>query len=219
LKNVSLTINKGEIISLIGSNAAGKTTLINTISGILKPKKGEILFEGMRLDEAAAHEVVDKGIVQIPEGRLLFPYMTVYENLLMGAYTKRARNKVGKSLEFVYRLLPILEERKKQVAGTLSGGQQQMLAIGRGLMADPKLLIFDEPSLGLAPLLVQEMFDMMKNIKDEGVTILLVEQNVQKALAMAERGYVLQNGEIVLQGSGAELLNNADLKKAYLGEL
>ncbi len=219
LHGLSLSIQKGEVVSLVGSNAAGKTTLINTISGILKPKSGEVEFEGVRIDQLESHQIVERGIVQIPEGRLLFPNMTVYENLLMGSYGKTARSKVKQSLERVYKLLPVLEERKKQMAGTLSGGQQQMLAIARGLMSDPKLLIFDEPSMGLSPLLVQEMFKMISEIKQEGVTILLVEQNVQKALKLADHGYVLQNGEIVMKGTGEELLNDKDLKKAYLGEL
>lgn len=219
LHGLSLSIQKSEVVSLVGSNAAGKTTLINTISGILKPKNGEIEFEGVRIDQLESHQIVERGIVQIPEGRLLFPNMTVYENLLMGSYGKTARSKVKQSLARVYKLLPVLEERKKQMAGTLSGGQQQMLAIARGLMSDPKLLIFDEPSMGLSPLLVQEMFKMIGDIKKEGVTILLVEQNVKTALSMADHGYVLQNGEIVMKGTGEELLNDKDLKKAYLGEL
>jgi branched-chain amino acid transport system ATP-binding protein len=219
LHGVSFSIQAGDVFSLVGSNASGKTTLINTISGILKPKCGEIEFEGHRLDKMESHDIVEQGIVQVPEGRLLFPRMTVLENLLMGAYGKRARSKVNQSLERVYSLLPILAERKKQIAETFSGGQQQMLAIARGLMTDPKLLIFDEPSMGLSPLLVQEMFKMISDIKKEGVTILLVEQNVQQALKLADHGCVLQNGEVVMTGTGEELLNNSDLKRAYLGEL
>jgi branched-chain amino acid transport system ATP-binding protein len=219
LHGLTFSIGKGEVVSLVGSNASGKTTLINTLSGILKPKRGEIEFQGKRLDQMETHQIVEAGLIQIPEGRLLFPNMTVLDNLLMGAYSKRARAKVAESLERVYKLLPILEERKKQMAGTFSGGQQQMLAIARGLMSDPDLLIFDEPSMGLSPLLVQEMFQMIEDIKKEGVTILLVEQNVHKALSLADHGYVLQNGVIVMRGTGEELLNNQDLKKAYLGEL
>ncbi|RLE51214.1 MAG: ABC transporter ATP-binding protein [Candidatus Methanomethylicota archaeon] len=217
LWDVSLKVEKGEILALVGSNGAGKTTTLNTISGILKPRSGKIEFMGKRIDGMPPHKIVELGIAQVPEGRQLFPEMTVLENLEMGAYTKRAREKFYDTLEWVYQLFPILKERKNQLAGTLSGGEQQMLAIARALMSRPQLLMLDEPSLGLAPKLVLLVFEMIHKINEEGVTILLVEQNVRHALSIAHRGYVIETGKIVLEGSGQELLENEYVKKAFLG--
>jgi len=217
LRNVSVQVEAGEIISIVGANGAGKSTLINTISGILKPKTGKIIFNGEDITRLQAHQVVEKGIVQVPEGRRLFPNMTVEENLLIGSYIPSSRKNRKKNMERVFELLPRLAERKKQVARTMSGGEQQMLAIGRALMSEPKLLMFDEPSLGLAPKLVTQMLDLIKNIAAQGVTALLVEQNVHHALELSNRGYVLENGTIGLAGTAEELLNNPHIKRAYLG--
>ncbi len=217
LHDVSLVVNEGEIVSMVGSNGSGKTTLINAISGLLRPTAGEIRFLGERIDNLPPHVISGLGIIQVPEGRGLFPLLTVMENLEMGAYSNRARNKVSESLEMVLNLLPVLAERKHQLARTLSGGEQQMLAIGRGLMANPKVMLIDEPSLGLAPILVKDVFEIIKQLNSEGTTILLVEQDVRRSLAMSDRGYVLENGHIVLQGTGDELLSGEEVKKAYLG--
>lgn len=217
LRNVSVQVEAGEIISIVGANGAGKSTLINTISGVLKPKTGKIIFNGEDITRLQAHQVVEKGIVQVPEGRRLFPNMTVEENLLIGSYIPSSRKNRKKNMERVFELLPRLAERKKQVARTMSGGEQQMLAIGRALMSEPKLLMFDEPSLGLAPKLVTQMLDLIKNIAAQGVTALLVEQNVHHALELSNRGYVLENGTIGLAGTAEELLNNPHIKRAYLG--
>ncbi|MDI3535153.1 MAG: branched-chain amino acid transport system ATP-binding protein [Thermosediminibacterales bacterium] len=217
LHNISMEINQGEIVALVGANAAGKTTTIQTISGINKCKSGSIEFMGERIDNKPPNKIVEMGVVQVPEGRKLFPFMTVLENLELGAYTPEARKHKKETLEMVFEMLPVLKERQKQLAGSLSGGQQQMCAIGRGLMARPKLIMFDEPSLGLAPILVQKTFEIIKKISEQGTTVLLVEQNVQHSLKMADKGYVLENGRIVLEGKGEDLLNNEYLKKAYLG--
>jgi len=217
LFNVSLEVEEGEIVSLVGANGAGKSTTLKAISGLLKPKSGQILFAGKRLNEIPAYAIVDLGIIQIPEGRQLFPYMTTLENLELGSYTPEARKRAADSIHRVFELFPILLERKMQLAGTLSGGEQQMLAIGRGLMALPKLLMLDEPSLGLAPILVKLIFEAVAKINQAGTTILLVEQDVKKSLALAQRGYVMENGKIALQGKAKELLANEHLKKAYLG--
>jgi len=217
LFNVSLEVEQGEIVSLVGANGAGKSTTLKAISGLLKPKSGQILFAGKRLNEIPAYAIVDLGIIQIPEGRQLFPYMTTLENLELGSYTPEARKRAADSIHRVFELFPILLERKMQLAGTLSGGEQQMLAIGRGLMALPKLLMLDEPSLGLAPILVKLIFEAVAKINQAGTTILLVEQDVKKSLALAQRGYVMENGKIALQGKAKELLANEHLKKAYLG--
>jgi branched-chain amino acid transport system ATP-binding protein len=217
LFGISLTVQKGEVVSIVGANGAGKSTTIKTISGLLKPRKGQILFEGKRLNEVPAYSIVDLGIIQIPEGRQLFPYMTALENLELGSYTPGAREKVSESLRRVFDLFPLLLERKDQLAGTLSGGEQQMLAMGRGLMAIPKLLMLDEPSLGLAPIMVKTIFEAISKINQAGTTILLVEQDVKKSLSLARRGYVMENGKITLQGEAQELLANEHLKKAYLG--
>lgn len=217
LWDVSFTVNKGEIVTLVGSNGAGKSTALKAISGLAPPSAGEIRLEGVRIDRIAAHRIVEMGIAQIPEGRRLWPGLSVLENLELGAYTKAARVVRKESLEWVFTLFPLLKERRSQLAGTLSGGEQQMLAIGRGLLSRPKLLILDEPSLGLAPLLVGEVFDTVRKINSQGMTILLVEQNVNHALAISNRGYVLETGRIALSGSGKELLADDHVKTAYLG--
>ncbi len=218
LKNVSLTVNSGEMVAVIGANGAGKTTLINTISGVYKARSGEISFNGKKISGMADYQIVDQGIVQVPEGRLLFPLMTVRENLEMGGFLLKTKAEVEQGLEKVYQFLPRLKEREKQLARTMSGGEQQMLAIGRALMANPKLIMFDEPSLGLAPKLVQQVFDMVIDIQKQlKVSVLLVEQNVQHCCSISDRAYVLENGEVVLSGSGLEMLDNEHVRKAYLG--
>ena len=217
LFGISLEVPKAEIVSIVGANGAGKSTTIKTISGLLKPRRGQILFEGKRINDIPAHAIVDLGIIQIPEGRQLFPYMTTLENLELGSYTPEARKRVAESLNRVFDLFPLLLERKDQLAGTLSGGEQQMLAVGRGLMALPKLLMLDEPSLGLAPIMVKSIFEAIAKINQSGTTILLVEQDVKKSLSLARRGYVMENGKITLQGEAKDLLANEHLKKAYLG--
>lgn len=217
LHGVSLGVTQGEIVSLVGPNAAGKSTTLNMISGIIKPKRGRITFLGQRVDTLPAHAIVELGIVQIPEGRGLFPFMTGLENLELGSYSKGARHRKADTLEYVFGLLPVLKERQDQMAGSLSGGEQQMLAIGRGLMARPKLLMLDEPSLGLAPMMVQKCFEIVKQVHAQGMTVLLVEQNVHHALALADRGYVLENGRIVMSGKGKDLLADPNLRRAYLG--
>ncbi len=217
LHGMSLNVEEGEIVALVGANAAGKTTTINTISGMLRPRRGSMQFRGQGIDRLPPYAIVALGLVQVPEGRRLFPYMTVLENLELGAYSPEARRRRSKSLETVFGLLPILKDRQEQLAGSLSGGEQQMLAIGRGLMALPRLLMLDEPSVGLAPLMVKQILETVKDVNARGTTVLLVEQNVQNSLRLAHRGYVLENGRIALEGKGAELLANPHLKKAYLG--
>jgi branched-chain amino acid transport system ATP-binding protein len=216
LKDISLTLKEGEIVSVIGSNAAGKSTLLNAISRIIRSKSGYIDFFGERIDGLPSHKIVGKGIVQIPEGRKIFYPMTVLENLILGSYLPVAKKLREKNLEEVLDLFPILEERKNQLAGTLSGGEQQMLAIGRGMMSNPKLLMLDEPSLGLSPLLVNQIFNVTKEINQRGTTILLVEQNVVQALSLADQAYVLENGRIVLEGPGKNLLSDKRVQTAYL---
>ena len=216
LWDVSFNVKEKEVVSIVGSNGAGKTTTLKTVAGLLRPKMGSIRLDGEDLTKTPPHRIVEKGIALVPEGRGLFPVMTVLENLELGAYTKEARGKVKDSLERVFNLFPVLKERKKQLAGTLSGGEQQMLAIARGLMSCPKLLMLDEPSLGLAPFLVKKTFETIKEINEEGVTVLLVEQNIHHALNMSDRGYVLENGRVVMEGTGEELLNSPHVKKAYL---
>jgi branched-chain amino acid transport system ATP-binding protein len=216
LWGVNLTIEQGQVVALVGANGAGKTTLLKTISGLLRRKAGSITFEGRRLEGASPREIVMRGVVQVPEGRKLFPEMTVLDNLLMGGYAGKSTDSARK-LEEVFQVFPVLRERPQQLAGTLSGGEQQMLAIGRGLMAGPRLLMLDEPSLGLAPMLVEEMFRVVAEINRLGVTVLLVEQNTQHALALAHRGFVMEVGRVVLSGSGQELLANPEIRKAYLG--
>jgi branched-chain amino acid transport system ATP-binding protein len=217
LRSVSLEIKQGEIISLVGSNAAGKSTTINAISGINPCRQGTIEFKGKVISNTPPNKIVDMGLVQVPEGRKLFPEMTILENLELGAYTAHARKQRKHSLEMVYGMLPKLKEREKQLAGSLSGGEQQMCAIGRGLMAKPELLMFDEPSLGLSPVMVQTVFKIIEDIKKQGITVLLVEQNVKHSLKVSDRGYVLETGKLVMEGTGDELLNDEYLKKAYLG--
>jgi branched-chain amino acid transport system ATP-binding protein len=217
LRSVSLTVEAGEILSVVGANGAGKTTMLRTISGLMRPRAGEILLENVRTDRLPCHAVVERGVVHVPEGRKIFPSLTVLENLELGSYTARAKAQRAQSLERVLTLFPILGERRRQAAGTLSGGQQQMLAIGRALMALPRILMLDEPSLGLAPLIVQEIFGIIAEINRAGTTVLLVEQNTRQALALAQRGYVLENGRVVLTGSGQDLLGNEHVRRAYLG--
>jgi branched-chain amino acid transport system ATP-binding protein len=217
LKGVSITVEENEIVTLIGGNGAGKTTTLRTISGLLQPKMGEIWFEGERISDIPAHDLVYKGITMVPEGRGIFSRLTVYENLDMGAYSREDKNNLKEDFERVFHIFPRLEERQKQVAGTLSGGEQQMLATARALMAKPRLLLMDEPSMGLAPLLVESVFDTIKTINEDGTTILLVEQNAAVALSVADRGYVLQTGEIVLKDSAEKLRQDEMVQKAYLG--
>ena len=217
LRDVSIDVHEGEIVSIIGANGAGKSTTLNTISGLLQAATGEITFLDQRIDLLELHEIARLGVIQIPEGRRLFPHMTVLENLEMGSYAPEARALKEKSLENVHRIFPVLKERSNQLARTLSGGEQQMLAVGRGLMAKPKLLMLDEPSLGLAPILAREIFEALREINSMGTTVLLVEQDVQISLSMSERGYVLENGQIVMNGPGGELLRDPHVKEAYLG--
>lgn len=217
LKGINLQINEGEIVVLIGANGAGKTTTLKTISGILRPKTGRILFEEKDVNSYSAPDIVKLGISHVPEGRRIFPSMTVMENLEMGAYTRKDKTEVKRDYENVFSRFPILLERKNQMAGTLSGGEQQMLAIGRALMSRPKLLLLDEPSMGLAPLIVKDIFDIIKDINKTGTTILLVEQNANMALQCADRAYVIRTGAIEIEGSAGDLLNDERIKKAYLG--
>jgi branched-chain amino acid transport system ATP-binding protein len=217
LRGVSIEVEEGEIVTLIGGNGAGKSTTLNTISGITPAREGQIIFEGEDITETRPHAIVEKGITQAPEGRRIFARLTVRENLDMGAYSRRDRDGIKDSLEVVYEIFPRLKERENQPGGTLSGGEQQMLAIGRALMAQPRLLLLDEPSMGLAPILVQEIFATITRLNEAGTTILLVEQNAQVALSICDRGYVLQTGEIVLSGTGGELLANKMVRDAYLG--
>ncbi|WP_461833153.1 ABC transporter ATP-binding protein [Desulfothermus sp.] len=218
LFDVSIEVNQGEIITLLGANGAGKTTTLMSICGVVPPLSGKIIFEGKEITGLSTDKIVSMGIVQVPEGRLIFPRLTVLENLEMGAYLRRDKKGIKKDLEYVFNIFPILAERKNQKGGTLSGGEQQMLAIARALMARPKLLLMDEPSLGLAPLIIQQIFDIIKMInKENKTTIFLVEQNAHQALKIAHRGYVMENGRIVMQDSAENLLNNEDIKKAYLG--
>ncbi|MGE5189393.1 MAG: ABC transporter ATP-binding protein [Gemmatimonadota bacterium] len=217
LWDVSFEVRRGEILVLVGANGAGKSTTLKAVSGILRPSSGAISFDGIRLDAVPADRVIRHGVVHVPEARRLFREMSVEENLVMGSLAPEARRKRAETLDWVYGLFPRLAERRKQPAGTLSGGEQQMCAIGRGLMALPKLLMFDEPSLGLAPILVQDVFEIVRRINDSGVTVLLVEQNVRQTLALCDRAYVLENGRIVLSGTGQDLLDDDHVKEAYLG--
>jgi branched-chain amino acid transport system ATP-binding protein len=217
LWDVSINVQSRELAALVGANGAGKSTTLNTISAILRPRSGTIEFNGERIDHAPASRVVELGISQVPEGRRLFPEMTVLENLELGSFMAEAKRHRNETLDWVYGIFPRLRERRNQLAGTLSGGEQQMVAVGRGLMARPKLLMLDEPSLGLGPLLVQEVFKAVERVNGEGVTILLVEQNVKHTLTIATRAYVLENGRITIEGMGADLLKNDHVKKAYLG--
>lgn len=216
LHGVDIEVNEGEVVALIGANGAGKTTMLKTISGIVAARSGSIFYEGERIDSWRPHRIVDAGIVQVPEGRKLFPDMTVRENLQMGAY-RRGRSRASTTMGEVFDLFPQLAERHTQYAGTLSGGEQQMLAIGRSLMARPRLLLLDEPSLGLAPMLVLDIFQVVRDISERGVTVVLVEQNAVQALQLSDRGYVLENGSVALHGSGTELLGDDRVRSAYLG--
>ena len=217
LRGVTLTVEPGEILSVVGANGAGKTTMLRLISGLLRPLRGEVWLDGDRLDRLPSHAIVERGVVQVPEGRKIFPSLTVQENLDLGAYTPAARAHRRQSLARVLDLFPILRERGRQLAGTMSGGQQQMLALGRALMARPRLLMLDEPSLGLAPTVVEEIFTVVAEINRSGTTVLLVEQNTRRALALSRRGYVLENGRVALAGTGQELLGNDHVRRAYLG--
>ncbi len=217
LKGISLTVNDGEIVTLIGSNGAGKSTTLRTIQGLNKPRSGSIVLDGTELHKLPAHQIATMGVAQSPEGRMIFPRMTVLENLEMGAYVRKDRSTFNDDLEHVFKLFPRLKERINQKGGTLSGGEQQMLAMGRALMAKPKILLLDEPSMGLAPLLVELIFDIIQEINKEGTTVLLVEQNALMALSIAHRGYVLQTGEIILSDDAQSLKNNEMVKKSYLG--
>lgn len=217
LKHLSLEVEQGSIVTLIGANGAGKTTTLKSISGLLRPKTGSIVFKGTDINKVAPEKIVGLGISQVPEGRRVFATMTVMENLEMGAYLRKDKKGMEEDMENVFTRFPRLKERRKQLAGTLSGGEQQMLAIGRALMARPQLMLMDEPSMGLAPLLVKEIFSIIKDINERGTTILLVEQNANMALSIADKAYVIETGEIVLQGSAQELMNSPEVKKAYLG--
>lgn len=217
LKGISLKVNEGEIVSLIGANGAGKTTLLQSISGIKKKTEGEVLFLGESIFKANPKNIVTKGLTQVPEGRRIFTGLNVYENLMMGAFLRKDKKGIQEDLEKIYQRFPILKERLNQDASTLSGGEQQMLAMGRALMAKPKLLLLDEPSMGLAPILVKEIFSIIETINKEGTTVLLVEQNAKMALSIAHRAYVLETGKVVLEGTGQELIESPNIQKAYLG--
>ena len=217
IKGISFEVNDGEIVTLIGANGAGKTTTMHTISGLLKPYSGTVELDGKDISKIAAHKIVEMGVAQCPERRRIFASQSVEDNLLLGAYTRTDKEEIEKDLQNVYKLFPRLEERKKQLGGTLSGGEQQMLAMGRALMSKPKIMLLDEPSMGLSPLLVKEIFSIIKEINDNGTSILLVEQNAKMALSIAQRAYVIETGKIVMSGTGEELLNSEDIKKAYLG--
>lgn len=218
IKGISFDVNQGEVIALIGANGAGKTTILHTITGLVTPKSGSIEFEGHNLLKTPAHKIVSLGMAHVPEGRRIFSELTVYENLQMGAYHRNDTAGIEETLQNVYKRFPRLEERKKQIAGTLSGGEQQMLAMGRALMSKPKIMLLDEPSMGLSPLFVTEIFNIIEEISKSGTTVLLVEQNAKKALSIADRAYVLETGKIVLSGKADDMLNNDSVKKAYLGE-
>ena len=216
LKGISFEVNEGEVIALIGANGAGKTTTLHTITGLLSPKKGSVLFEGQDITKVPAHKIVSLGMAHVPEGRRVFAELSVYQNLKMGAYTRKDKDEIAKTLEMVYKRFPRLEERKNQLAGTLSGGEQQMLAMGRALMSHPKIIVMDEPSMGLSPILVNEIFDIIKEVSASGTTVLLVEQNAKKALSIADRAYVLETGKIVLEGDAKELMNDDSIRKHIL---
>lgn len=215
--DVSFEVAEGEVVSLIGANGAGKTSILRTISGLVRPSQGRILFQGQEIQKQAAQNIVASGLSQVPEGRHVFPGLTVMENLEMGAFLKKNREENARNLKKIFERFPRLEERKGQDAATLSGGEQQMLAMGRALMSTPKLLLLDEPSMGLAPIFINEIFEIIKDIQAQGTTVLLIEQNANKALAISNRGYVLENGKIVLSGTGQELLTSEEVRKAYLG--
>ncbi|MBQ8262771.1 MAG: ABC transporter ATP-binding protein [Lachnospiraceae bacterium] len=217
IKGVSFEVNQGEVIALIGANGAGKTTILHTITGLIQPKAGKVLFEGTDITKVPGHKIVSMGMAHVPEGRRVFANLSVYQNLKMGAYTQKDKNAIEENLERIYKHFPRLEERKNQMAGTLSGGEQQMLAMGRALMSNPKMILMDEPSMGLSPLLVKEVFSIIEYCHESGITILLVEQNAKMALGIADRAYVLETGNITMSGDAKEMLENEDVKKAYLG--
>lgn len=217
LKGISFEVNEGEIVTLIGANGAGKTTTMQSVVGLIPSRSGTVIYDGQDITKTPCHKIVNLGMTQVPEGRHVFQELTVYDNLLMGAYTRKDKEGIKADIEKIYNRFPRLKERKNQIAGTLSGGEQQMLAMGRAMMCRPKLLMLDEPSMGLSPLLVDEVFDIIKDFNKEGTTILLVEQNAGKSLAISDRAYVLENGKIVLSGTGKELMASEDVKKAYLG--
>ncbi len=218
IKDASFSVDEGEVIALIGANGAGKTTILHTITGLITAKSGEVIFEEQDIQKIPPHKIVSLGIAHVPEGRRVFSQLSVYDNLLMGAFTRKDQSEIAESLENVYKRFPRLKERKGQLAGTLSGGEQQMLAMGRALMSHPRIILMDEPSMGLSPILVEEIFDIIKSISASGTTVLLVEQNAKKALAIADRAYVLETGKIVLEGDAKKLMNDESVKKAYLGE-
>ena len=218
IKGISFEVNEGEVISLIGANGAGKTTTLHTITGLLTPKAGHVMFGGQDITKTPAHKLVSMGMAHVPEGRRVFAQLSVYENLRMGAFTRKDKDEIAESLAMVYKRFPRLEERRNQMAGTLSGGEQQMLAMGRALMSQPKIILMDEPSMGLSPILVNEIFDIIQKVSAGGTTVLLVEQNAKKALSISDRAYVLETGKIVMSGKAGELLNDDSIKKAYLGE-
>ena len=218
IKGIDFTVNKGEVIALIGANGAGKTTILHTVSGLIAPSEGSIVFEGTDITKTPGHKIVSMGMAHVPEGRRVFQSLSVLDNLKMGAYTRKDKKEVAETLEMVYSRFPRLAERKNQPAGTLSGGEQQMLAMGRALMSHPSIILMDEPSMGLSPIFVNEIFDIIKAESERGTTVLLVEQNAKKALSIADRAYVLETGKIALSGDAKSLLNNEEVKKAYLGE-
>lgn len=218
IKGISFHVDKGEVIALIGANGAGKTTTLHTVTGLISPKNGHVMFEGKDITKVPAHKIVSMGMAHVPEGRRVFAELSVYENLKMGAYTRKDKNEIEESLKNIYKRFPRLEERKNQMAGTLSGGEQQMLAMGRALMSRPKIILMDEPSMGLSPIMVNEIFDIIRSVSESGTTVLLVEQNAKKALSIADRAYVLETGKIVLEGNAKDLLEDDSIKKAYLGE-
>ncbi len=218
VKGISFEVKEGEVIALIGANGAGKTTILHTVTGLLAPKRGNIFFNGTDITKIKSHKIVAMGMAHVPEGRRVFAQLSVLQNLLLGAYTRKDKAAVHETLKTVYRRFPRLEERKNQIAGTLSGGEQQMLAMGRALMSHPKILLMDEPSMGLSPIFVNEIFNIIEEVSSGGTTVLLVEQNAKKALSIADRAYVLETGTIALEGKASDLLNNDSIKKAYLGE-
>ena len=218
LKGISFEVNEGEVIALIGANGAGKTTILHTVTGLINQKAGKIEFEGKDISHTPAYKIVAEGMAHVPEGRRVFAELSVYDNLMMGAYTRKDKKEIAETLAMVYKRFPRLEERKKQMAGTLSGGEQQMLAMGRALMSKPKIILMDEPSMGLSPIFVNEIFDIIKAVSASGTTVLLVEQNAKKALSIADRAYVLETGNIILEGDAKVLMNDERVKKAYLGD-
>lgn len=217
IKGVDFHVNEGEVIALIGANGAGKTTILHTVTGLLSPKSGSVMFEGVDISKIKPHKIVAKGMAHVPEGRRVFANLTVLQNLKMGAYTRKSNVEKQETLEMIYKRFPRLEERKNQLAGTLSGGEQQMLAMGRALMSKPKIILMDEPSMGLSPIYVNEIFDIIKEVSEAGTTVLLVEQNAKKALSIADRAYVIETGRIILEGDAKVLMDDESVKKAYLG--